>query len=153
MRLYDRLFTVPEPDADGDFKIIHQSALARSSHGKMRTEFGDAKPELRYQFERLAYFALDTDSTPEQTCFQSHDHTAGHLGEEKRKRVSHPGHALEHAERMIHPREHFLFPENFEEMIKARAGIASSYRQARGMHEGADFDTELRRRWLLARSR
>jgi glutaminyl-tRNA synthetase len=24
----------------------------------------DAKPELRYQFKRLAYFALDKDSTP-----------------------------------------------------------------------------------------
>jgi glutaminyl-tRNA synthetase len=29
----------------------------------------DAKPELRYQFERLAYFALDKDSTPEQPVF------------------------------------------------------------------------------------
>ncbi len=29
----------------------------------------DAKPELRYQFERLAYFALDTDSKPGKLVF------------------------------------------------------------------------------------
>ena len=37
VRLYDRLFTVPEPDADGRFQIVHQSALARSGDGQMRT--------------------------------------------------------------------------------------------------------------------
>ena len=29
----------------------------------------EAKPELRYQFERLGYFALDQDSTPERLVF------------------------------------------------------------------------------------
>lgn len=29
----------------------------------------DAKPELRYQFERLAYFALDLDSKPGKPVF------------------------------------------------------------------------------------
>jgi glutaminyl-tRNA synthetase len=29
----------------------------------------DAKPELRYQFERLAYFALDKDSAPGKPVF------------------------------------------------------------------------------------
>ena len=29
----------------------------------------DAKPELRYQFERLAYFALDSDSQPGNLVF------------------------------------------------------------------------------------
>jgi len=29
----------------------------------------DAKPELRYQFERLAYFALDLDSQPGKLVF------------------------------------------------------------------------------------
>ena len=43
VRLYDRLFTVPEPDADGrDFKSVPQPALARSRHRQMR-----AAPERR----------------------------------------------------------------------------------------------------------
>jgi glutaminyl-tRNA synthetase len=29
----------------------------------------DARPELRYQFERLAYFALDKDSAPGTLVF------------------------------------------------------------------------------------
>ena len=37
VRLYDRLFTVPEPDAEGDFKVAPQSAFARSRHRQMRT--------------------------------------------------------------------------------------------------------------------
>jgi glutaminyl-tRNA synthetase len=31
---------------------------------KCEPSLKDAKPELRYQFERLAYFALDKDSQP-----------------------------------------------------------------------------------------
>ena len=31
---------------------------------KCEPSLKDAKPELRYQFERLAYFALDKDSAP-----------------------------------------------------------------------------------------
>ena len=35
VRLYDRLFTVPEPDADGRFQVVHQSAVARSRGGEI----------------------------------------------------------------------------------------------------------------------
>ena len=31
---------------------------------KLEPALGDAKPNERYQFERLGYFALDPDSTP-----------------------------------------------------------------------------------------
>ncbi|MGA2786809.1 MAG: glutamine--tRNA ligase [Verrucomicrobiota bacterium] len=79
VRLYDRLFTVPEPD-----KVASKSASAGSSGAtgpgkdfksflnphslevvtaKCEPSLKDAKPELRYQFERLAYFALDKDSS------------------------------------------------------------------------------------------
>ena len=72
VRLYDRLFTVPEPDAEGDFKahlnphsleVVTakcEPAVAEAMAG--RPSLKDVKPELRYQFERLAYFALDPDS-------------------------------------------------------------------------------------------
>ena len=36
---------------------------------KCEPSLNDAKPELRYQFERLAYFALDPDSKPGTLVF------------------------------------------------------------------------------------
>ena len=63
VRLYDRLFSVPEPDSDGDFKtFINKNSLEVVS-AKCEPILADAKPEERYQFERLGYFALDPDST------------------------------------------------------------------------------------------
>jgi glutaminyl-tRNA synthetase len=65
-RLYDRLFTVPEPDSgEGDFKAhLNQHSLEVVT-AKCEPSLKDAKPELRYQFERLAYFALDLDARPQ----------------------------------------------------------------------------------------
>ena len=69
VRLYDRLFTVHEPDADGDFKsFINPHSLAVVT-ARCEPSLGEAKPELRYQFERLAYFALDPDSRPNKLVF------------------------------------------------------------------------------------
>lgn len=64
VRLYDRLFTVPEPDAGGDFKAHLNPHSLEVVTAKCEPGLKDAKPELRYQFERLAYFALDKDSKP-----------------------------------------------------------------------------------------
>ena len=80
VRLYDRLFTVPEPDKteaefasagssgatgpSGDFKSLLNPHSLEVVTAKCEPSLKDAKPELRYQFERLAYFALDKDSTP-----------------------------------------------------------------------------------------
>jgi glutaminyl-tRNA synthetase len=69
VRLYDRLFTVEEPDAGGDFKKYLNPHSLEVVTAKCEPSLRDAKPELRYQFERLAYFALDKDSTPEQPVF------------------------------------------------------------------------------------
>jgi glutaminyl-tRNA synthetase len=66
VRLYDRLFTAPEPDADGDFtKHLNPNSLEVIT-AKLEPSLKSAKPEERYQFERLAYFCLDRDSTPEK---------------------------------------------------------------------------------------
>src|SRR5947209_18282367 len=62
VRLYDRLFTVPEPDAAGDFKGHLNPHSLEIVTAKCEPSLKDAKPELRYQFERLAYFCLDKDS-------------------------------------------------------------------------------------------
>ena len=64
VRLYDRLFTVPEPDSEGDFKAHINPHSLEVITGKCEPNLKDAKPELRYQFERLGYFTLDPDTKP-----------------------------------------------------------------------------------------
>ena len=62
VRLYDRLFTVPEPDADGDFRQHLNPHSLEALTAKLEPSLKEARAEHRYQFERLAYFALDKDS-------------------------------------------------------------------------------------------
>ena len=69
VRLYDRLFTVPEPDADGDFKQHLNPHSLEVVTARCEASLKDARPELRYQFERLAYFTLDKDSAPGKLVF------------------------------------------------------------------------------------
>jgi glutaminyl-tRNA synthetase len=69
VRLYDRLFTAPEPDADGDYKAHLNPHSLEVVTAKCEPSLRDASREERYQFERLAYFALDKDSTPEAIVF------------------------------------------------------------------------------------
>lgn len=69
VRLYDRLFTVAEPDASGDFKTHLNPHSLETLTAKCEPSLRDARPELRYQFERLAYFSLDKDSTPDRLRF------------------------------------------------------------------------------------
>ena len=64
VHLYDRLFTVPEPDAGGDFKSFLNPRSLEVVTAKGEPSLQDAQPELRYQFERLGYFCLDQDSGP-----------------------------------------------------------------------------------------
>jgi glutaminyl-tRNA synthetase len=66
VRLYDRLFTVPEPDASGDFKSFINPHSLEVVTAKCEPALASARPEERYQFERLGYFALDPDSAPEK---------------------------------------------------------------------------------------
>jgi glutaminyl-tRNA synthetase len=105
VRLYDRLFTVPEPDSASaesstdilsvgpagvspaestrqvppsphrleayaskprDFKSFINSNSLEAVNAKCEPTLANARPEERYQFERLGYFALDPDSTAEK---------------------------------------------------------------------------------------
>jgi glutaminyl-tRNA synthetase len=69
VRLYDRLFTAPEPGADGDFKsFINPNSLEVVS-AKCEPTLMEADPDVRYQFERLGYFALDPDSKAGKLVF------------------------------------------------------------------------------------
>ena len=69
VRLYDRLVTVPDPGADEDFKASLNPRSLEVITAKMEPSLKDATPEERYQFERLAYFTLDKDSTPGKLVF------------------------------------------------------------------------------------
>ena len=62
VRLYDRLFTVPEPDADGDFRQHLNPHSLEVITAKLEPSLSGASAEHRYQFERIGYFALDKDS-------------------------------------------------------------------------------------------
>jgi len=68
IRLYDRLFTVPEPDADReiDFCTYLNPDSLKVVQGWVESCVKDAAPETRYQFERLGYF-----------CADRHDHRPG----------------------------------------------------------------------------
>jgi len=61
MRLYDRLFTVPEPDADRgvDFHTYLNPDSLVVVQGWVESCVKDAAPETCYQFERLGYFCTD----------------------------------------------------------------------------------------------
>ena len=62
VRLYDRLFTAAEPDAGGDFKSSLNPHSLEVVTAKCEPSLKAAKPDLRYQFERLGYFVLDKDA-------------------------------------------------------------------------------------------
>ena len=58
-RLYDRLFTDPQPDAGGrDFLALLNPASKRTVAGFVEPGV-DASPEASYQFERVGYFVAD----------------------------------------------------------------------------------------------
>jgi glutaminyl-tRNA synthetase len=71
VRLYDRLFTVPEPDAGGDFtEFLNPNSLETLVGCKLEPSLAEAGQEMRYQFERLGYFTLDArDSQPGKAVF------------------------------------------------------------------------------------
>jgi glutaminyl-tRNA synthetase len=70
VRLYDRLFTEAEPEKDGrDFKSVLNPKSLEIVTAIVEPSLKEAKPELRYQFERLAYFTLDKDSAPGKLVF------------------------------------------------------------------------------------
>jgi len=70
VRLYDRLFSVEEPGAAGDFRAdLNPSSLEVIPTAKIEPAAGALAPGARVQFERLGYFCVDPDSTPERPVF------------------------------------------------------------------------------------
>ena len=71
VRLYDNLFTDPEPDTgDKNFlDYINPTSLVTLTNCKAEKFVEGAKVPSNYQFMRLGYFCLDKDSTPENLIF------------------------------------------------------------------------------------
>jgi glutaminyl-tRNA synthetase len=71
VRLYDRLFTVPDPDGDKE-----KDFMEFVNNDSLETITAMAEPAMKQlaagdtvQFQRLGYFCVDPDTTPDQMVF------------------------------------------------------------------------------------
>ena len=73
IRLYDRLFTVPNPDDESEGKTYRDYMnpdSRRTVTGYVEPAGASASPEQSFQFERTGYFVADRyDHTPERPVF------------------------------------------------------------------------------------
>ncbi|WP_297483528.1 glutamine--tRNA ligase [uncultured Photobacterium sp.] len=70
IRLYDRLFTVPNPGAAEDFVSVINPESLTVLHGFVEPALVAAEAEKAYQFERMGYFCADNkDSTVDHLVF------------------------------------------------------------------------------------
>jgi glutaminyl-tRNA synthetase len=71
VRLYDRLFTVPEPDGqEQDFKTFLNPHSLETTTAYAEPAVAEAQPGEKFQFERVAYFVADAcDSRPGAPVF------------------------------------------------------------------------------------
>ena len=70
VRLYERLFSVEDPEQDGDF-LAHMNphSLEVIDGARLEPSVSGAPPLTRYQFERTGYFCVDRDSSREKLVF------------------------------------------------------------------------------------
>jgi glutaminyl-tRNA synthetase len=66
VRLYDRLFTAEEPGGDDWLDQLNPRSLETVTGCKLEPGLASATPGTRVQFERMGYFCLDADATPER---------------------------------------------------------------------------------------
>jgi glutaminyl-tRNA synthetase len=67
IRLYDRLFDIPDPGGADDFRAhLNPASVVRITDAKLEPALAQATPEARFQFERIGYF-----------CADRHDHQPG----------------------------------------------------------------------------
>jgi len=71
VRLYDRLFTVENPSADErDFReLLNPQSLEVRQNCYVEEYLKDFKPLDYLQFQRIGYFTMDYDSTPDHLVF------------------------------------------------------------------------------------
>ena len=82
VRLYEHLFTRPDPGAEGDLLADLNPASEEVLKNALVEPAAASLPVGEtLQFERLGYFCLDPDSTPGPARLQPHAHAQGHLGQ------------------------------------------------------------------------
>lgn len=70
VRLYNNLFTVPDPDTDHFEEYLNPDSLVVLTGCKVEPSLAHAKPGDGFQFMRQGYFCADSkDSTPEHPVF------------------------------------------------------------------------------------
>ncbi|MDR1738399.1 MAG: glutamine--tRNA ligase/YqeY domain fusion protein [Candidatus Symbiothrix sp.] len=72
VRLYDRLFKVENPaeEKDVDFRdLLNPDSLIVVRNARVEKELAQAKKMEHFQFQRIGYFNLDTDSTDDHLIF------------------------------------------------------------------------------------
>lgn len=72
IRVYDRLFTIPDPDGDkekGFKEFLNPDSLSIIEKAFIEPSVNGADPLSYYQFERIGYFNVDKDSTKETMVF------------------------------------------------------------------------------------
>lgn len=73
VRLFDRLFVKENPDEveEGmDFKSnLNPESMVVLQNCKLEPSLANATPDTKYQFQRLGYFCVDTDSSHENLVF------------------------------------------------------------------------------------
>ncbi len=69
IRLYDKLFTRPDPGEVEEGKTfldnLNPNSLEIVTDAKLEPSLAASKPGDRFQFERVGYFCVDPDSTPD----------------------------------------------------------------------------------------
>jgi glutaminyl-tRNA synthetase len=69
VRLYDRLFTIEDPNGDNWRELINSKSLEVLAHCKIEPSARGVRPQDRFQFERLGYFCVDDDSRNDSLVF------------------------------------------------------------------------------------
>ena len=69
VRLYDSLFTVPDPEAGDFLELLNPDSLKVLRDCKVEPSLAQEKAPKSFQFMRQGYFCIDDDSTPEHPVF------------------------------------------------------------------------------------
>jgi glutaminyl-tRNA synthetase len=70
VRLYDRLFKNPDPEESGDFVAdINPNSLEILNDCIVEPGLKEARSGEKFQFERVGYFCVDPDTTPDKLVF------------------------------------------------------------------------------------
>jgi len=72
IRLYDRLFTMPDPTEDEEVDFLeyyNRKSLSVVNNAKMEASLKNTTVGRQYQFMRQGYFCTDIESTPDHFVF------------------------------------------------------------------------------------